>query len=103
MKEKVKEIIEGYCEGITWLEFNVSDLDEMVDKILELRLDEYSAHNLAIKDKISNTYYYIVCKKAGIEYKQTYKVNSILEAIIEYEKDYGIEGYELIMVGKCEQ
>jgi hypothetical protein len=47
------------------------------------------------------TYYYIICEKAGVEYKETYKVNSILEAIEEFEKDYGVEGYELIMVAKC--
>ena len=47
------------------------------------------------------TYYYIIYEKAGVEYKETYKVNSILEAIDEFENDYGIEGYELILVGKC--
>ena len=45
-------------------------------------------------------YYYIICEKGGVEYKETYKVNSILEAIDKFEKDYGIEGYELILVSK---
>ena len=31
--EKIKNIILDYCEGIEHLEFNKSDLPEMVDKI----------------------------------------------------------------------
>jgi hypothetical protein len=47
------------------------------------------------------TYYYTICEKAGVEYKETYRVNSILGAIDEFNKDYGVEGYELILVAKC--
>ena len=32
-KNKAQSIIEGYCEGISYLEFNVNDLPEMLDKI----------------------------------------------------------------------
>ena len=35
MKEDIKEIIENYCQGITWLEFNICQLDSMVDEILK--------------------------------------------------------------------
>jgi predicted DNA-binding protein len=33
VKEKIKEAIENYCEGIEWLEFSKNDLDSMVDDI----------------------------------------------------------------------
>lgn len=32
-KKEIKNIIESYCEGICYLEFNLSDLDQMVDEI----------------------------------------------------------------------
>ena len=38
MKEQIKKIIENYCQGIEWLEFNVADLDKMADEILALQL-----------------------------------------------------------------
>ena len=38
MKEQIKMIIENYCQGIEWLEFNVTDLDKMADEILALQL-----------------------------------------------------------------
>jgi len=34
-KERIKQIIESYCEGITYLEFSADKLDEMVDKIVK--------------------------------------------------------------------
>ena len=41
--EKVKDIIESYCEGNYHLEFLASDLDEMVNRILaEVGVDERS-------------------------------------------------------------
>lgn len=33
-------IIENYCQGIEWLEFNVTDLDKMADEILALQLPQ---------------------------------------------------------------
>ena len=36
MEDKIKEIILDYCEGIEHLEFNKSDLTEMVEKINNL-------------------------------------------------------------------
>ena len=38
--EKIKNIILGYCDGIGHLEFNESDLPEMVEKIKEAILYE---------------------------------------------------------------
>ena len=35
MEEKIKEIILSYCQGIEHLEFDYSDLDEMVKKIIK--------------------------------------------------------------------
>jgi hypothetical protein len=32
-KEKIKEAIENYCEGIEWLEFSRSDFDAMINDI----------------------------------------------------------------------
>jgi hypothetical protein len=32
-KEKIKEAIENYCEGIEWLEFSRSDFDKMIGDI----------------------------------------------------------------------
>jgi hypothetical protein len=40
MKEQIKKIIENYCQGIEWLEFNVADLDKMADEILALQLQQ---------------------------------------------------------------
>lgn len=40
MKEKIKNIIESYCEGINHLEFNIADLDKMADEILALQLQQ---------------------------------------------------------------
>ena len=34
-KERIKNIIESYCEGITYLEFSADKLDEMVDEIVK--------------------------------------------------------------------
>ncbi len=39
-KEKIKNIILGYCQGINHLEFSKDDLDEMVDKIAALSADK---------------------------------------------------------------
>ena len=36
MEDEIKEIILDYCEGIEYLEFNKSDLPEMVEKINKL-------------------------------------------------------------------
>jgi len=36
MEDEIKEIILDYCEGIEHLEFNKSDLPEMVEKINNL-------------------------------------------------------------------
>ena len=40
MKEQIKNIIESYCEGINYLEFNIADLDKMADEILALQLKQ---------------------------------------------------------------
>jgi hypothetical protein len=40
MKEQIKNIIESYCEGITFLEFRAEDLDKMADEILDLQLQQ---------------------------------------------------------------
>jgi hypothetical protein len=32
-KEKIKEAIENYCEGIEWLEFSKNNLQFMIDDI----------------------------------------------------------------------
>ena len=40
MKEQIKNIIESYCEGINYLEFNIADLDKMADEILALQLQQ---------------------------------------------------------------
>ena len=40
MKEQIKIIIENYCQGIEWLEFNIADLDKMADEILALQLHQ---------------------------------------------------------------
>ncbi len=34
--EKIKEAILNYCEGITYCEFNINDLDKMVEEIKEI-------------------------------------------------------------------
>ena len=36
-KKEIKNIIESYCEGINHLEFNLSDLDQMVDEITNVK------------------------------------------------------------------
>ena len=40
MNEQVKDIISSYCEGKYHLEFCVDDLDEMVQKIIDLVTDQ---------------------------------------------------------------
>ena len=40
-KNKIKNIILDYCEGIEHLEFSKSDLPEMVEKIKEAVLHEF--------------------------------------------------------------
>lgn len=35
MNEQVKDIILSYCQGINHLEFDLTDLDEMVEKIID--------------------------------------------------------------------
>jgi len=40
-EEKIKEAILNYCEGITWLEFNIDNLDSMVGDITSI-VDEDS-------------------------------------------------------------
>ena len=40
-KDKIKNIILDYCEGIEHLEFSKSDLPEMVEKIKEAVLHEF--------------------------------------------------------------
>ena len=37
MENEIKEIILGYCVGINHLEFELTDLDEMVSKIEKLK------------------------------------------------------------------
>ena len=34
MEKEITNIIESYCEGINWLEFNKEDLPKMVEEIL---------------------------------------------------------------------
>ena len=34
-KERIKNIIESYCEGISYLEFSADKLDMMVDEIVK--------------------------------------------------------------------
>ena len=46
--EKIKNIILDYCEGIEHLEFNKSDLPEMVEKINNL----YSERIKELEDQI---------------------------------------------------
>jgi hypothetical protein len=40
-EEKIKEAILNYCEGITWQEFNIDNLDSMVSDITSI-VDEDS-------------------------------------------------------------
>lgn len=47
-KEEIKSVIIGYCEGINHLEFNLSDLDQMVEdisNISEIRRNAEDAFN----------------------------------------------------------
>jgi len=37
MHEAIKNIILDYCEGINYLEFNLTDLDKMVSEIIEAK------------------------------------------------------------------
>lgn len=39
MNEIVKNIILDYCEGYEHLEFNKSDLDEMVERVIDYVID----------------------------------------------------------------
>lgn len=36
MRDKIKDVILGYCEGISHLEFSINDLDDMVTDIMEV-------------------------------------------------------------------
>ena len=38
--EQVKDIILSYCQGIYHLEFDIEDLDEMVEKIIDNVTDQ---------------------------------------------------------------
>jgi hypothetical protein len=47
-KEDIKAVITSYCEGINHLEFNLSDLDQMVEdisNISEIRRNAEDAFN----------------------------------------------------------
>ena len=46
--------------------------------------------------------YYIIAEKDGYIVKDYYMVDSVKEALEEFEKEYGIEGYELTMLFKGE-
>jgi hypothetical protein len=35
-KKEIKNIIKSYCEGVNHLEFNLSDLDQMVEEIINV-------------------------------------------------------------------
>jgi hypothetical protein len=40
MKDEIKNIISGYCEGIHYLEFCVDDFDKMIAEIKEAVLNQ---------------------------------------------------------------
>ncbi len=40
IEEQMKKIILGYCQGINHLEFDLQDLDKMVNELKETVLDE---------------------------------------------------------------
>jgi hypothetical protein len=37
MNEEIVDIILSYCEGITYCEFDINDLGEMVNRIIEVK------------------------------------------------------------------
>jgi hypothetical protein len=37
-----------------------------------------------------------------LEYAKTYKANSISDAILKFEEDHDMEGYEVISISKCD-
>ena len=46
--------------------------------------------------------YYVICEKDGEIIKDYYMVDNVKEALEEFEKEYGAEGYELTMLFKAE-
>ena len=60
IREKIKDAILNYCEGITWQEFDINNLDSMVndiEKVIEGEKEtkRYVGEHKRFKDEWGNT------------------------------------------------